>query len=79
MRYNSTNTSPDGCVVFCTSASEIFHSVDYEMKIYVGHFVGVMLMNNNGNWSTDGTFRVAPPPYSQLFVIGVQVRLIFHV
>ncbi|KAF8358517.1 hypothetical protein PRIPAC_93512 [Pristionchus pacificus] len=58
MRYNSTNTSPDGCVVFCTSAS-------------------VMLMNNNGNWSTDGTFRVAPPPYSQLFVIGVQAGHLF--
>ncbi|KAF8366088.1 hypothetical protein PRIPAC_83917 [Pristionchus pacificus] len=58
MRYNSTNTSPDGCVVFYTSAS-------------------VMLMNNNGNWSTDGTFRVAPPPYSQLFVIGVQAGHLF--
>ncbi|KAF8387090.1 hypothetical protein PRIPAC_76232 [Pristionchus pacificus] len=38
---------------------------------------GVMLMNNNGNWSTDGTFRVAPPPYSQLFVIGVQAGHLF--
>ncbi|GMT11449.1 hypothetical protein PFISCL1PPCAC_2746, partial [Pristionchus fissidentatus] len=53
MRFNSTPTSQDGCVIFCTSSS-------------------LMRMNTNSHWSTDGTFRVAPPPYAQLFIIGIQ-------
>ncbi|GMS92237.1 hypothetical protein PENTCL1PPCAC_14412 [Pristionchus entomophagus] len=58
LRYNSTGSSPEGCVIFCTSA-------------------GIMEMNNSPHWSTDGTFRVAPPPYAQLFVIGVQKGHLF--
>ncbi|GMR56405.1 hypothetical protein PMAYCL1PPCAC_26600, partial [Pristionchus mayeri] len=58
LRYNSTSSSQDGTVIFCTSGS-------------------LMMMNGNSHWSTDGTFRVAPPPYSQLFVIGVQMGHLF--